>query len=196
VGRLLARLDGLGLRRDTLVVFLSDNGFSCGHHGFWGKGNGTHPRNMYENSTRVPAIFSHPGALPSELATDALASMYDVFPTLLDYLGLPARADGRSRPGRSLVPLLKGEPDAAHDLVVVYDEYGPVRMIRTREWKYVHRYPNGPHELYDLVHDPDERQNLAADPGQARRSHELGGLLEDWFTQYAEPAFDGRRETY
>ena len=64
VGRLLDRLEQLGLRDRTLVVFLSDNGFSCGHHGFWGKGNGTEPRNMYENSIKVPAIFSHPGRIP------------------------------------------------------------------------------------------------------------------------------------
>ena len=50
VGRLLDRLEALGLRENTLVVFLSDNGFSCGQHGFWGKGNGTSPRNMYEYS--------------------------------------------------------------------------------------------------------------------------------------------------
>ena len=60
IGRLLDRLEGLGLRERTLVVFMSDNGFSAGHHGFWGKGNGTVPRNMYENSIRVPAILQPP----------------------------------------------------------------------------------------------------------------------------------------
>ncbi len=44
--------------------------------------------------------------------------------------------------------------------IVVFDEYGPVRMIRTREWKYVHRYPYGPHELYHLAGDPGERMAL------------------------------------
>ena len=52
--------------------------------------------------------------------------------------------------------------------VVVYDEYGPVRMVRTKEWKYVHRYPYGPHELYDLVNDPDEKHNLIDDKGKKR----------------------------
>jgi len=59
VGRILATLDDLGLRESTLVVFGSDNGYSCGHHGFWGKGNATFPLNMYENSVKVPMIFSH-----------------------------------------------------------------------------------------------------------------------------------------
>ena len=42
---------------------------------------------------------------------------------------------------------------------MIYDEYGPVRMIRTRAWKYVHRCPYGPHELYDLANDPEEKAN-------------------------------------
>ena len=50
IGHILETLDELGLAEDTLVVFTSDNGFSCGHHGFWGKGNGTFPLNMYELS--------------------------------------------------------------------------------------------------------------------------------------------------
>jgi choline-sulfatase len=64
VGRIIDRVERLGLRENTLIVFTSDNGYSCGHHGFWGKGNGTFPLNMYENSVRVPFIASHPGHLP------------------------------------------------------------------------------------------------------------------------------------
>lgn len=195
IGRLLDRLDALGMRQSTLVVFLSDNGFSCGHHGFWGKGNGTRPRNMYENSIRVPAIFCHPGRLPPGRTSRAMVSAYDLFPTLLDYLGLPL-PDGRNLPGRSFVPVLRGEPGAGHEIITVYDEYGPVRMIRTREWKYVHRYPDGPHDLYDLVNDPDERRNLADELGQTRRRRELQGLLEDWFARYTEPAHNGLGERY
>ncbi|NIM49728.1 MAG: sulfatase-like hydrolase/transferase, partial [Gemmatimonadales bacterium] len=87
-------LEAGGLRDNTLVVFLSDNGYSCGHHGFWGKGNGTRPRNMYENSIRVPAVFSHPGQIPEGRVTDAMVSAYDFMPTLLDYLCLPIPTEG------------------------------------------------------------------------------------------------------
>ena len=94
VGRLLDRLEQLGLRDRTLVVFLSDNGFSCGHHGFWGKGNGTAPRNMYENSIKVPAIFSHPGRIPQGRVESAMVSAYDFMPTLLEYLELRSPGTG------------------------------------------------------------------------------------------------------
>jgi len=193
VGRLLDRLVELGLRESTLVVFMSDNGFSCGQHGFWGKGNGTYPRNMYESSIKVPAIFSHPGRIPAGLATDEMASGYDVMPTLLEYVGLPP-PEGGNRPGTSLVPCLAGEATEGRGSVVVFDEYGPVRMIRTREWKYVYRHPNGPDELWDLANDPDERANVIDAPEHAARAAELKAELDAWFRRYVDPACDGLRQ--
>jgi len=195
LGRILDRLEALGLRDDTLVVFVSDNGFSCGHHGFWGKGNGTRPRNMYENSIRVPFVISHPAAIPQGRVEEGMVSAYDFMPTLLDYLSLPIPT-AQNLPGRSVAPLWRGESMAGNEIVVVYDEYGPVRMIRTRDWKYVHRHPDGPHELFDLAADPDERRNLAADPAQAARIRDLRGELEAWFERYVIPERDGLNETY
>src|SRR5690606_16513367 len=132
------------------------------HHGFWGKGNGTNPRNMFDTSLRVPAIFRHKSRLPAGKTCDALISGYDFVPTLLDYLNLPP-SPGRNLPGRSFAPLLEGRevadwPDA------VFAEYGRTRMIRTRDWKLVHRADGGPYELYDLRNDPDEHHNLAGTP--------------------------------
>jgi arylsulfatase A-like enzyme len=190
VGRILDKLAERGLRENTLVVFMSDNGFSCGHHGFWGKGNGTNPRNMYENSIKVPAIFSHPGVIPPGRAESAMVSAYDFMPTLLDYLGLPIPTD-RNLPGVSFLPILRGEEMDQRENVVIFDEYGPVRMIRTKEWKYVYRHAYGPHELYDLVNDPDERVNLAADPAQAQRIRELKAAMDEWFARYVNPHRDG-----
>ena len=192
IGRLLDWLEERDLRERTLVVFVSDNGFSCGQHGFWGKGNGTSPRNMYENSIRVPALFSHPGTLPQGRVAGAMVSAYDFLPTLLEYLGLPAPQD-RPRPGRSFLPSLRGEADEGHEAVVIFDEYGPVRMIRTAAWKYVHRHPDGPHELYHLQEDPDERRNLAGEPGQGQRIEGLRAQMESWFARYVEPERDGLR---
>jgi choline-sulfatase len=74
--------------------------------------------------------------------------------------------------------------------VVVYDEYGPVRMIRTKEWKYVHRYPDGPHELFDLVADPGERVNRAEDPALGNRIGALRDQLFSWFSVYVDPRRD------
>ena len=192
VGRLLDRLDRHGIRENTLVIFLSDNGFSLGHHGFWGKGNGTSPLNMYENSIRVPALVSQPGRLPEGLVQEAMISAYDFMPTLLSYLDLPVPWD-RNLPGRNTLDAWTGRDDASRDHVVIFDEYGGTRMIRTDSWKYVNRYPEGPNELYDLENDPDERANLADDAGYAGRCRSLRGELEGWFERYADPERDGRQ---
>ena len=209
IGRISKKIEELGLREKTLIVFASDNGFSCGHHGFWGKGNGTVPRNMYENSIKVPFIISHSGKISQGKVMPAMVSNYDFMPTLLEYLNLPIPED--NYPGRSFLPLLLRNEKSHHEFVVVFDEYGPVRMIRTREWKYVHRYPDGaskllnlyhdakcvhkdpdgPNELYNLIEDPDERNNLVNDPGQKKRIEELKGDMEEWFAKYVIPEKNG-----
>jgi len=194
VGRILDRLAEKGLRERTLVVFTSDNGFSCGQHGFWGKGNGTTPLNMYENSVKVPFIASHPGRIPAGAVAEELVSGYDFMPTLIDYLGLPPGPEAEALPGRSFRAVLDGRANNAREAVVVYDEYGPVRMIRTKDWKLVRRFPQGPDELYDLVNDPGERANLAGEAAQRRRVRELTARLEEWFSRYVEPARDGLRQ--
>ena len=108
-----------------------------------------------------------------------------------DYLGLPDPNDDMS-PGRSFVSALSGETNDAKDEIVVFDEYGPVRMIRTQEWKYVHRYPYGPHELYDLVNDPDERKNLIDEKSQTARIDDMRQQMGAWFQRYVLPEFRWR----
>ncbi|MFJ8863458.1 hypothetical protein ACIRD8_34205 [Streptomyces sp. NPDC102451] len=66
-------------------------------------------------------------------------------------------------------------------------------MIRTPGWKYVHRYPHGPHELYDMDRDPGERENLVADPARASARDELAARLDTWFATYVDPSTDGAR---
>jgi arylsulfatase A-like enzyme len=193
VGQLLDRLETLGVPENTLVIFTGDNGMNMGHHGIWGKGNGTFPQNMYDTSVKVPALIARSGYVPQSVVVDHLLSHYDIFPTLLDYLGFE-NPDAAALPGQSFAPLLRGEVAPERDHVVVFDEYGPVRMIRTRAWKYVHRYPYGPHELYDLINDPAEARNLVDDPAQAARLMEMEAELEAWFARYVDPHCDGAKE--
>jgi len=190
IGRVLDRIESMGLAQSTLVVFMSDNGMNCGHHGIWGKGNGTRPQNMYDTSVKVPCIVSQPGRVPAGVVNRDLLSGYDVFPTLVDYLGL-THEPRREKPGRSFAPVLEGRPSQAERAVVVYDEYGPVRMVRTSEWKYVHRYPDGPHELFHLTQDPDERTNRVDDSSVADIVANLRGRLEGWFRTFVNPLRDG-----
>jgi arylsulfatase A-like enzyme len=191
IGSIVAKLDELGIRDNTLVVFMGDNGMNMGHHGVWGKGNGTFPMNMFDTSVKVPAIFNHPGVIPAGQVRDELASQYDVLPTLLAYTGLDNPV-AEGLPGQSFSDLLTGgEGGQGREDVIIYDEYGPVRMIRTKEWKYVHRYPYGPHELFDLVNDPNEDCNLIDDESYAEKAAQLRTRLGEWFGRYVHPDKDG-----
>lgn len=193
IGRLLEALESRGVLEDTLIVFTGDNGMNMGHHGIYGKGNGTFPQNMYDESVKVPFIMRWPGHLPQGRICSHMISHYDFYPTLLELLGLPVTSvqplPGRSRLNVILDPSLPDEGE-----VVVFDEYGPVRMIRTRKWKYVHRNPYGPHELYDMENDPGETVNLSGEPAYAAVEGDLRQRLAVWFLTYADPARDGSRE--
>lgn len=201
LGRVLATLDQAGLRESTVIVFTSDNGFNAGHHGIWGKGNGTWPLNMYDSSVMVPAIVSQPGRVDEGAVRDDLLSAYDLAATLLELAGLDP-APMQTGPGRSFAALLRTDPgDGADDpasdgpgrRVVVFDEYGPVRMVRTRDWKYVHRWPDGPHELYHLAEDPGEERDLVQDPAADPIRARLEADLTAWFAQYRRAELDGQR---
>lgn len=192
VGKLLDRLEQLGLAEDTLVIFTADNGMNMGHHGIWGKGNGTFPFNLFDSSVKVPFIARWPGHILSNRVTESMCSHYDIIQTLNDLLELGAQLPS-NLPGKSFANvLLNGEDTDNH--VVILDEYGNSRMIRNREWKYIHRYPYGPCELYDLVHDPEEKHNLVDNPEYEAIRTELFARLGQWYYEYADPAVDGTRE--
>ena len=191
IGRLLDRLEEKGLAENTLVIFNGDNGMNMGHHGIWGKGNGTFPQNMYEESVKVPFIVSYLPVVPRGTVDTGLHSACDLFPTLLELVGIDSPAT-RRLPGRSFVPALRGEPMADGD-VVVYDEYGSVRMIRSGTCKLVMCYPFGPHAFFDLRDDPGEEHNLYDDPSREAEILAMRTRLERWFSDYADPDIDAVR---
>lgn len=190
VGRILDWLDAQGLREDTLVFFTSDNGMNMGHHGIIGKGNSTYPMNMYDTSVKVPAIVSYPDTIARGESRHELLSHYDFMPTLLDFLDIE-NPKAEILPGQSFAPLLRGENFSQRENVVVFDEYGPVRMIRNREWKYVQRKSEGFDELYHLAEDPGERTNLAGEPSRKPVIDEMRNALSDFFRAYSDPRNDG-----
>ena len=196
LGRVIARLEQQGLRDSTLVVFSSDNGFNAGHHGIWGKGNGTWPLNMYDSSVKVPAIVNQPGRVQAGVVRHELFSAYDLPATILELVGIDP-APMQTGPGRSFASLLletaDDEGSGGDDRVVVHDEYGPTRMIRTRDWKYVHRWPDGPDELYDLARDPGEETNLVDEPATTTVRDQLRDELGEWFNRFASPERDGEQ---
>ena len=201
IGRLIDWLEEHGLRENTLIVFTADNGMNMGHHGIWGKGNGTYPPNMFDTAVKVPTLMSGPGHVPQCVVNTDLLSHYDRMPTLLDYTGVAGSngvslddMESRDLPGRSFVPILNGDLMGANRPVIVLDEYGPTRMIRNGSMKYIHRYPGGPNEFYDLLADPDETANEIGNPVYLNTIETMRMELQDWFDRYTELAHDGTKQ--
>lgn len=87
IGRILDKIEQEGIEQDTIVIFTSDNGMNMGHHGVWGKGNGTYPPNMYDSSIKVPFIIYVPDNVQAGKVCHNRASQYDIFPTILELAG-------------------------------------------------------------------------------------------------------------
>ena len=165
---------------------------NTGHHGIWGKGNGTWPQNLFDTSVKIPCLISRPGHVPENKISSTLLSQYDWLSTIVDYAG-DASLSPTGLPGKSFAPILRGHKFEERERIFVFDEYGPVRMIRSKQWKLIWRYPAGAHELYDVGNDPDESVNLFDEPGFANRIAEMRRELDDWYTAYIDPNIDGSK---
>jgi len=188
VGTILATLKRLGLDESTLVIYAADQGWMGGQNGLWGMGDHTRPVGAHELMMQVPLIFRHPGRIPPGQTCDRLVSNYDFLPSLLAYLNLSGKSPPNS-PGRDYSAALMGQPLADWDDVIYY-EMEATRAIRTAAWKLVLRHPNGPHELYDMQADPQERFNLYGQPSHTDRQQTLRDQLAAFFTRYADPQYD------
>ncbi len=187
VGRIVKRLEEMGVRENTLIVFSADQGWNAGHHGVWGKGNGTWPFNMYEESLRVPLIWNHPGKIKSGITPNPMVSSYDYFPTILDYLGIKAPAD-QKRVGRSYAAFLRGQNPRWQNRL--YFEYSYVRGMRTENLKLVQRTKEWPSEFYDLEADPGETKNLYDEAAYRKQRDALAGEMGQFFQKQGAPTLE------
>jgi arylsulfatase A-like enzyme len=176
IGRLLAELKQNGMYENTIFVYSADHGLAIGSHGLMGK------QNLYEDGMRVPLIFSGPGIPPGE--TQALAYLYDIFPTICELAGgaVPPGLDGKS-----LRPVIAGEQSGVRDsLFLAYRDVQ--RAVRDERYKLI-RYPQvNVTQLFDLQEDPHELHNLAADPAQAERIAALTAELARWQKEFGDSA--------
>ena len=176
VGRILEYLDRTGLARNTVVVYTTDNGFFLGDHGLYDK------RFMYEPSLRVPLVVRWPGVTQAGSMTSRFALNIDYAATFLELAGLAVPSEIQ---GRSLVPLLRGEPPADWRTVVYYRYYHDpgdhnTRAhygIRTATHKLIYYWTKDAWEMFDLVVDPNELVNLAGDPAQRETFERLKAEL-------------------
>jgi len=197
VGRILAKLDTLGLAENTIVMFATDNGpntprFNGGMRG--GKGS------VFEGGQRVPCFIRWPGKLGADKRVSQIAQHVDVLPTLLDLVGVPLPATP-PLDGRSLAPLLRGEavkwPErllfevtgrGGKDGTSIAKFPGTVRSD-THRW--VH--DNKQEMLFDLRSDPGEKNNIAAQ--QPEIAARLGKTYDAWFAE-ATAATQGKVQRF
>lgn len=186
VGMLLEELDRAGTLDNTVIVFASDHGYWYGEHGL-----SVERRLAYEEGIRIPLLVRYPKLIQPAILIDEFALSIDLAPTLLELGGAHAEV---AMDGRSLLPLWKGErpEDWRGSFLIQYntDIVFPrvrnmgYRAIRTERWKYIHFLElEGMDELYDLLLDPYEMQNVIDRPESATV---LGSLQRELDLQWSE----------
>ncbi|CAL9657119.1 Ulvan-active sulfatase [Streptomyces sp. enrichment culture] len=190
IGRILTRLDELGLTDDTSVFFTADHGEFTGAHRLHDKGPA-----MYEDIYRIPGIIRVPGQQPQ--VRDEFVSLTDCTATILELAGAdPSPATD----SRSLLPLVRGEhPDWPAELLAEFHGHHfpyPQRMLREERYKLVVN-PESVNELYDLTADPHELSNRYEHPELAgvrrrmmRRLYDLLRDRGDNFYHWMTPMYD------
>lgn len=191
VGTIVAALERLELRRDTLIIFLSDNGgptrelTSSNLPLRDGKGS------MYEGGLRVPFIVSHPAALPAAITCDQVVSSLDIYATCAAMLGSqPKDRRGKTQPldGHDMRELLLGNQETQHD--ALYWRQGGRAALRDGDWKIVapgRDVHNRKWELYNIPADIGETNNLADEnPERLTQLQRQFDLLD---AQMAKPLF-------
>ncbi len=189
IGRVIDALEDEGLTGDTLVIVTTDQGNPYGQRGLWGHPVWTDPPYMHDVSFRVPLVVRRPGVVPAQGVVDRIVSYVDLLPTVLDHVGL-GDVDVANSPGRSLGGFLGGDgPTAGFD--AAYFENETARSIRTPEYLYTsHLEGTGDPELYDLIEDPEQWHDVAADPRRADVVAALDTRLAEFFQRSSDPRYD------
>jgi len=205
VGRVMDKLDELGLIENTVVFFFSDNG---GHANMTSMAPLRGSKGMlYEGGIRVPMIVRWPGVARVRSVCDAPVIGIDFYPTILEMAGVP-RPAGHVLDGMSIVPLLKGKGKFKRNAIFwhfpaylePYNEKQrpwrttPAGAVRQWDWKLIEFFEDGKLELYNLKKDIGEKDNLAEKmPDKAKELHQL---LVDWRKSVDAPVPTERNPKY
>ena len=182
IGSVLEYLKTEGLDKNTLIIYMGDNGFSMGEHGLIDK------RHFYEESAKVPFLAYCPELFKGGQTISKVVQNVDVAPTILAVAGLVPPSN---MPGKSFIPLLRGDTTQWRDKIFYeyYWEYDfpmtpTVFGVRTDKYKYIRYYGIwDTNELYDLESDPNETTNLIYKPEYAEIAKKLASELYDWLEQ-------------
>lgn len=178
IGRLMDFVDNSGLKKNTIVVYTSDNGWFLGNHGLFNK------MWMYEESLKVPLIIRYPEKVKPTSISEDFVSVLDFAATFLDYAGIKKPNEFQ---GQSLKPVLMGNTPDDWRSVHFYHYFGQFEVpshygIRTKDYKLIYFYEleeEPKWELYNLKNDPKEMINLIYNPDYADIFKNLKILLQE-----------------
>ncbi|MFP4288355.1 MAG: sulfatase [Bacteroidales bacterium] len=188
LGKVIDALEAMELDENTLVIYLSDNGYLLYDHKRFEK------HTMWKESVQIPMIFSGKG-LPEGVKSDAIIEGVDLVTTICDLLDVPAMPNAQ---GMSFKEVLKGKKTDLKPYAYSLFLEDNMAMIASKEWKYIFmtgkrdlglEYATGlgapgiTHFLYDLKNDPGETTNLADDPDFRTRKENLQDDLLAWFKE-------------
>jgi arylsulfatase A len=200
VGKVIDALDELGLTNDTIIVFTSDNGGSCMPGSPESRPTSNYPLRAskgwnYEGGIRIPTFITWPGYIEAMTSSEPVITM-DIYPTLLDLTGcqqLPVstRVPEQTLDGQSLVPLIRGDKETLSRPFLAWwyphpNVHGthPCQAILKDDWKLVHYIEENETELYNLVNDVGERNDLAK--AETERTREMLTTLNEWVEETRE----------
>jgi arylsulfatase A-like enzyme len=179
LGHLLDALEQSGRAENTIIVLWSDQGWHLGEKSRWRK------TTLWRETTRVPFIVVAPGVTQPGSRSATTVSLMDLYPTLVELAGMdvPDHVEGVS-----LVPILKN-PSTPSERRAVSTNGFKNHAVSGEQYRYL-RYSDGSEELYDILSDPHEWKNLAADPAMAATKAELA----EWLPTHNEPDVGKNRE--
>ena len=181
VGELERLLREAGVFENTVLILTSDHGEAFGEHGYlW------HERGVYDELLRVPLLIRLPGGAPAP-EISALTQTIDLLPTVFDLLQIPCRRDGIQ--GTSLLPLMAGLDDTAHEHIISRsDGKPPSYLIRGLDWSLI-LWGNGEwRSLHDLRADPGQRHNVIADHPEI--AQEMVGAFREFALAQRRPPIE------
>ena len=182
IGRTLDYLDKNNLTENTIVIYMSDQGFYLGEHGWFDK------RFIYEESFRTPMVMRYPGVIKAGTVSNDSVMNLDIAPTMLDAAGVAIPKDEQ---GKSMLPLFTDKKAKGRDAIYYhYYENGehsvsPHFGIRTERYKLVRFYKRvNSWELYDLKKDPNEMNNLYGQKKYKKITEKLNSKMDQLLNEY------------
>ena len=207
IGVILEELDDLGLRENTIVMYIGDHGMLIGHHGYYGRGavgviagnkvvGYENIANLYDEAIKIPLIIRAPALIEPGQEIEIPVSNIDVFPSIMSALAIKAPND-LNLSGIDLIQIsneqdtLESRPIFAQYAMRNFG-YSDLRMVRSGKWKLIKRFNLKANaelvdELYDLETDPNEETNLIKQVSNQPIYEKLDNLIHSWMISIDDP---------